>query len=142
MEENIIKLAFCANDEQKKNYIEECISNYTSDNETTSTILSSIEKTLQKVNNVDELAKKVFLEFYNNEEIQKKISDDIFTSHEFNNLNFDDYKKAADEIFVRLNKIKLKNKKDELKKKLKDDTISQEEKMRISQQIFQGLLNQ
>ena len=142
MEENIIKLAFCANDEQKKDYIQKYISNYSSENEITSTILTSIEKTLQKVNNVDELAKKLFLEFYNNEEIQKKISDDIFTSHEFNNLNFEDYKKAADETFTRLNKIKLQNKKEQLKKMLKDETISQEEKMKISQQIFQGLINQ
>lgn len=142
MEENIIKLAFSANDNEKKDYIEKCISGYSAESKTTSTILSSIEKTLQSVNNVDELAKKVFLEFYNNEDIQKKISDDIFTSHEFNNLTFEDYKKATDETFMRLSNIKMQNKKEELKKMLKDENISQEEKMKISQQIFQGLINQ
>ena len=142
MEENIIKLTFSANDNEKKKYIEERISTYTSDDETISKILSSIEKTLQTVNNVDELAKKLFLEFYNNNEIQKKISDDIFTSQEFNNLTFEDYKKAIDETFVRLDNIKKQIKKEKLKKMLKDDSISQEEKLKISQQIFQGLINQ
>ena len=142
MEENIIKLTFSANDNEKKKYIEERISTYTSDDETISKILSSIEKTLQTVNNVDELAKKLFLEFYNNNEIQKKISDDIFTSQEFNNLTFEDYKKAIDETFVRLDNIKKQIKKEKLKKMLKDNSISQEEKLKISQQIFQGLINQ
>ncbi len=142
MEENIIKLTFSANDNEKKNYIEERIKTYTSDDKTTSKILSSIEKTLQTVNNVDELAKKLFLEFYNNNEIQKKISDDIFTSQEFNNLTFEDYKKAIDETFMRLDNIKMQIKKEKLKKMLKDENISQEEKLKISQQIFQGLINQ
>ncbi len=142
MEENIIKLALCANEKEKKEYIENRLSDYSSDNKTTSKILSSIEKTLHSVNNVDELAKKLFLEFYNNEEIQKKISDDIFTSHEFNNLSFEDYKMAIDETFMRLNNIRMQNKKEELKKMLKDENLSQEEKIKISQQIFQGIINQ
>ena len=142
MEENIIKLTFSANDNEKKKYIEDRISTYTSNDETISKILSSIEKTLQTVNNVDELAKKLFLEFYNNNEIQKKISDDIFTSQEFNNLTFEDYKKAIDETFMRLDNIKMQIKKEKLKKMLKDENISQEEKLKISQQIFQGLINQ
>ena len=142
MEENIIKLTFSANDNEKKKYIEDRISTYTSNDETISKILSSIEKTLQTVNNVDELAKKLFLEFYNNNEIQKKISDDIFTSQEFNNLTFEDYKMAIDETFMRLDNIKMQIKKEKLKKMLKDENISQEEKLKISQQIFQGLINQ
>ena len=142
MEENIIKLAFAANDIDKKNLIKDSISNYKSDDETTSKVLTFIEKTLHTVNNVDELAKKLFLEFCNNAIIQNKISNDIFTSHEFNSLNYEDYKKAIDETFLRLNKMKVQNKKDKLKKMLKDENISKEEKLEISKQIFQGLINQ
>ena len=94
------------------------------------------------VNNVDELAKKLFLGFYNEQHIQKKISDNIFSSHEFNNLNTEDYKKAVDETLTRLNKLKIQYKKDELKKMLKDNTLTAEEKLQISTKIFQELKNQ
>ena len=43
---------------------------------------------------------------------------------------------------MRLSNIKMQNKNEELKKMLKDENISQEEKMKISQQIFQGLITQ
>ena len=43
---------------------------------------------------------------------------------------------------MRLDNIKMQIKKEKLKKMLKDENISQEEKLKISQQIFQGLINQ
>ena len=49
---------------------------------------------------------------------------------------------AIDETFMRLNNIRMQNKKEELKKMLKDENLSQEEKIKISQQIFQGIINQ
>ena len=100
------------------------------------------DKKFYEVNNVDELAKKLFLEFYNEQHIQKKISDNIFSSHEFNNLSLEDYKRAIDETISRLNKLNEQQKKNELKKLLKDNSLSQEEKLKISTKIFQELKNQ
>ena len=142
MEENLIKLGFSANNSEKQKYFKIKIADLKTDNEANLRILHSIDKKIHEVNNVDELAKKVFLEFYNEQDIQKKISDNIFSSHEFINLSQEDYKKAIDETLTRLNKLKQQYKKDKLKRLLKDDTLSQEEKMKLSAQIFEELKNQ
>lgn len=142
MEENLIKLAFSANDSEKQNYFREKINGYKCQNEDNNKIIDAIDKNFYEVNNVDELAKKLFLGFYNEQHIQKKISDNIFSSHEFNNLSQEDYKKAINETISRLKKLNEIRKKNELKKMLKDDTLSAEEKLRISTQIFQDLKNQ
>lgn len=142
MEENLIKLAFCADSIEKRNYFSEKISQYNCQNEDNSKILDSIDKNFYEVNNVDELAKKLFLGFYNEQHIQKKISDNIFSSQVFNNLSFEDYKKAIDETISRLKKLDEQQRKNKLKKLLKDDSLSAEEKLQISTKIFQELKNQ
>ena len=142
MEENLIKLAFAALKTEEQAYFKEKTSTYTCENDENAKILNAIDKNLTQVNNVDELAKKLFLEFYNEQHIQKKISDNIFSSHEFNNLSLEDYKRAVDEIFIRLTKLKEQDKKEKLRKLLKDETISQEEKLKLSQQFFQELQQQ
>ncbi len=139
MEENLIKLAFCADNDEKKNFFKENSSTYLAQNQENQKILDVIDKCILEINNVDELAKKIFLEFYNNQNIQKKISDNIFSSQQFNNLSTEDYKKAIAETLTRLKKLKQQNKKEELKKLLKDDSLSEEEKLKISTQIFQEL---
>ena len=142
MEENLIRLAFAANSSEKQNYFNEVIKSVECQNNDNSKVLASIEKKFSEVNNVDELAKKLFLEFYNEQHIQKKISDNIFSSHEFNNLSLEDYKKAISETMSRLKKMNEQQKRNELKKLLKDDTLSAEEKLQISAKIFQELKNQ
>ena len=142
MEENLLKLAFAADSKEKQNFFKEATSSYSCENEDSKEILASIDKNFDEVNNVDELAKKVFLGFYNKQHIQKKISDNVFSSHEFNNLSHEDYKKAVRETIQRLNKMNEQKKKEELKKLLKDDTLSAEEKLQISAKIFQELKNQ
>lgn len=141
MEENLIRLTFSANNENKINCIKQSIKGYESINETNSKILNAIEKRLNEVNNVDELAKKLFLEFYSEQNIQKQISDNIFSSHEFDNLTDDDYNKAVKETLSRLNKIKIQARHEELKKMLRDKNLSQQEKLKISQEIFQTIQN-
>ena len=141
IEENLIKLAFAASDEDKKSYFLNKIQSYNPETQDNKMIFEEIEKCFAEVNNVDELAKKLFLGFYNEQNIQKKISDNIFSSQQFNNLTTEDYIKAIDETIFRLEKLKIQNKKDELKKLLKDNTLSEEEKLKISTQIFQDFKN-
>lgn len=142
MEENVIRLAFSANTKEKVEYFKNSMANYKLENQENQRILDSIDKNLAEVNNVDELAKKLLFEFYNEQHIQKTISDNVFSSQEFNNLTFEDYQKALTETLMRLDSIKLKNRKEELKKQLKNDSLSAEEKLKISMEIFQGLRNQ
>ena len=136
MEENLLKLAFAADINDKQNYFREKTKDYKCQNEDNARILESIDKYFHEVNNVDELAKKLFLEFYNVQNVQKKISDNIFSSHEFNNLSLEDYKKAINETISRLNQINEQKEKEELKKMLKDENLSAEEKLQISAKIF------
>ncbi|MBQ4645754.1 MAG: DNA primase [Candidatus Gastranaerophilales bacterium] len=142
MEENLLKLAFAADSIEKRNYFKEKASSYKCQNEDNTKILDSIDKNFYEVNNVNELAKKLFLEFYNEQHIQKKISDNIFSSQVFNNLSHEDYKKAIDETISRLNKLNEQQKRNELKKLLKNENLSAEEKLQISTKIFQELKNQ
>ena len=136
MEENLLKLAFVADINDKQKYFIDKIKDYKCQNEDNARILESIDKYFKEVNNVDELAKKLFLEFYNVQNVQKKISDNIFSSHEFNNLSLEDYKKAIDETISRLKKINEQQEKEKLKKMLKDENLSAEEKLQISAKIF------
>lgn len=131
MEENQIKLIFAANDEKKFQYIKEKIIDYTAQ----SKVLNVIKEQINKINNVDELAKKLFFEFYSEQEMQNRISDNIFGSHEFDNLTLENYIKAVDETFFRLNDFKNKSEREEMKKLLKEGQLSQEEKMQILQNI-------
>ena len=131
MEENQIRLVFAANDSTKLNYIKEKFNSYNPRSKT----LQAIKSKINTISDVDELAKKLFFEFYNEQEMQRKISDNIFGSHEFDNLNFENYTKAVDETFFRLDKIESESKKEKLKILLKDEQISQEEKMQILQDI-------
>lgn len=142
MEENLLKLAFAADSIEKRNYFKEKVATYKSVNPDNSRILESIDKNFYEVNNVDELAKKLFLGFYNEENIQKKISDNIFSSQIFNNLSYEDYIKAIDETLSRLAQLNEQHKKNELKKLLKDNSLSKEEKLQISAKIFKELKNQ
>ena len=131
MEENLCKLVFSAHNEVKLNYIKNRLKGYCA----TSKVLAAIENQLNKVNNVNELAKKLFLEFYNEQEMQNKISDNIFSSHEFDNMDTESYFKAVDESFARLSKFREETKKDKLRKMLKDNNVSQQEKLEILQSI-------
>ncbi len=139
MEENLIRLAFCANSNERIKYFKSKFSTYKAKDEDNAKLLECIDKKILEVNNVDELAKKLFLEFYNEQQIQKKISDNIFSSQEFNNLTDEDYKKAVDETFLRLERFRIQDKKEELKKLLKDENLSAEEKLKISTEIFKNL---
>ncbi len=130
-EENLCKLVFSAHNEAKFNYIKDKLKDY----EATSKILITIENKLNEVNNIDELAKKLFLEFYNEQETENKISDNIFSSHELDNMNLENYFKAVDESFARLRAFREETKKDELRKILKDNNISEQEKLEILQTI-------
>jgi len=141
MEENLIKLAFAANTPEKTDCFKEMIAGCDIKNEENARLLAAIDKNFYEVNNVDELAKKVFYEFYNEQHIQKKISSNIMLSGEFNNLSFEDYQKAITETLERLKLLEKQTKKDALKRQLKDTTLSKEEKLKISTQIFNELKN-
>lgn len=136
MEDNLIKLAFVANSPEKREYFLQAIKGYKPKNEANFKIVEAIDKEFSKINNVDELAKKLFLEFYNSKDIQKKLSDEIFSSTEFESLNYENYIQAVNETFERLNNIDDLLKRHELRRKIRDKNLSEDEKMKISTELF------
>ena len=131
MENNLIKLAFAANTPEKRNFYLHAINSYKVHDEDNQTIITSIDKALGEVNNIDELAKKLFCEFYNNTTIQKKLSDEIFSSTQYENLNYENYIQAVNEIFERLSNISSRLEKNELRQKIKDKSLSESEKLEL-----------
>ena len=138
MENNLIKLAFVANTPEKRNFYKHAISTYKAHDEANLAIITAIDKVLGEVNNIDELAKKLFCEFYNNTTIQQKLSDEIFSSTEYENLDYENYIQAVNEIFERLNSINDKLKKNELRQKIKDKSLSEDEKLKILMKQFEA----
>lgn len=138
MENNLIKLAFVANTPEKKNFYIHAISTYKAHSEANCAIIAAIDKALGEINNIDELAKKVFCEFYNNKDMQKKLSDEIFASAQYENLDYENYIQAVNEIFERLNSISEKLRNYELKQKIKDSTLSESEKRELLFQQFEA----
>ena len=138
MENNLIKLAFVANTPEKKNFYIHAISTYKAHSEANCAIIAAIDKALGEINNIDELAKKVFCEFYNNKDMQKKLSDEIFASAQYENLDYENYIQAVNEIFERLNNINKRLEKNELKQKIKDKSLSEEEKLKLLYKQFEA----
>lgn len=138
MENNLIKLAFVANTPEKKNFYTHAISSYKARSEANGAIIAAIDKALGEVNNIDELAKKVFCEFYNNTDMQKKLSDEIFSSTQYENLDYENYIQALNETFDRLNRISDKLKKNELRQKIRDNTLSEDEKLKLLFRQFEA----
>ena len=138
MENNLIKLAFVANTPEKKNFYIHAISTYKAHSEANCAIIAAIDKAFGEINNIDELAKKVFCEFYNNKDMQKKLSDEIFASAQYENLDYENYIQAVNEIFERLNSISEKLRNYELKQKIKDSTLSESEKRELLFQQFEA----
>ncbi len=138
MENNLIKLAFVANTPEKRNFYSHAISTYKPKDEANLKIISSIDNALHEVNNVDELAKKLFCEFYNSNDIQQKLSDEIFSSAEYENLDYENYIQAVNETFERLNNINDSLIKHELRQKIKDKSLSENEKLEILFKQFEA----
>lgn len=138
MENNLIKLAFVANTPEKRNFYSHAISAYKAKDEANFKIITSIDNALREVNNIDELAKKLFCEFYNSTDIQQKLSDEIFSSAEYENLDYENYIQAVNETFERLNNINDRLKKHELRQKIKDKSLSEDEKLKILFKQFEA----
>lgn len=138
MENNLIKLAFVANTPEKRNFYSHAISAYKAKDEANFKIITSIDNALREVNNIDELAKKLFCEFYNSTDIQQKLSDEIFSSTEYENLDYENYIQAVNETFERLNNINDRLKKHELRQKIKDKSLSEDEKLKILFKQFEA----
>ena len=139
MEANLVKLALVANTPEKKAYYEQLIKVYEPQNELNAKIIHTIDKSLCGVNNVGELAKKIFLEFCSDRIAQKELTDLIYSASEFERMKYEDYTQALHETFDRLDNIKKEIIKEEIRSKYKNSQISEEEKIEISKEIYEKM---
>ena len=70
--------------------------------------------------------------------MQKKLSDEIFSSTQYENLDYENYIQALNETFDRLNRISDKLKKNELRQKIRDNTLSEDEKLKLLFRQFEA----
>ncbi|MBE7706051.1 MAG: DNA primase [Cyanobacteria bacterium SIG30] len=137
MENNLIKLALSADTVEKRVYFEQSIKGLTLENEINKAILSNIDKMLTKVNNVNELAKKLFAQFCNDDKVQKHLTDLTYSSDEFADLSYEDFTQALKEVFDRLKNLKIMLDKNEIRAKYKNNNTTEEEQIRISKEIYE-----
>ena len=107
------------------------------ENEINKAILSNIDKMLTKVNNVNELAKKLFAQFCNDDKVQKHLTDLTYSSDEFADLSYEDFTQALKEVFDRLKNLKIMLDKNEIRAKYKNNNTTEEEQIRISKEIYE-----
>ncbi len=142
METNLIKLALQANTPEKKSYFSQAVNGYKPKSEANFKILKDIDKTISESDNVESIAKNLFSKFYNDNDIQKYLSELIFSSAEFEKLSYNDYISSVQETFARLNNLDIMHKKEELRQKNRQKDISEEDKIIISKEIFEQIKQQ
>ncbi len=142
METNLIKLALQANTPEKKSYFVQAVNGYKPKSEANFKILDNIDKIISESDNVESIAKNLFSKFYNDNDIQKYLSELIFSSAEFEKLSYNDYISSVQETFARLNNLDIMHKKEELRQKNRQKDISEEDKIIISKEIFEQIKQQ
>ncbi len=137
VESNIIKLALSADTIEKRVYLKQSIQGFNPKNEVHIEIVTQIDKLLNKVNNVSDIAKKLLAVFCSSNETQKYLTDLIYYAREFENLNYDDFVQAIGETFERLNNLNKLKSKNKIRQKYKNTDITEDEQIKISQEIYE-----
>lgn len=137
IESRLIELGLQASEHDKVSSFLELTKDYVCGTETNSLILSELREILSCEHNFSDVAKKLFLKFYNDNEIQKRLSDMVFASSEFENITSEDFTCSLVEIFKRLKDLNKKIKIEELKNKYNQPDISEEEKIKVSREIIE-----
>ena len=107
------------------------------DNSKNASIIEGIRENFSNDTDCENLAKKLLLKFYNDVEIQKLISDSVFASGEYENISSSDFACSLVEIFNRLKTLKKKNQIRKLQDKYKDESLTEEEKIKVSREIIE-----
>lgn len=137
IESRLIELGLQAEGHEKVSSFLELTKDYEPENETNALIIKELREILSAEHNFSDVAKKLFLKFYNDNEIQKRISDMVFASQEFENITSEDFACSLVEVFRRLKELNRKIKIEELKNRYNQPDISEEEKIKVSREIIE-----
>lgn len=140
-EARLIELAFAINSSDKKKTYLEFLENYEPVGELNTVAIKEIKEILQNDTENLDVAKKLFLKFYNDNEIRKQLTDMVFTSGEYEKFTIEDFTCSLVEIFQRLDELKRKIEIEKLKNKYNDKNATEEEKIRVSREIIEQVKN-
>src|SRR5699024_1475435 len=140
-EARLIELAFAINSSDKKKTYLEFLENYEPVGELNTVAIKEIKEILQNDTENLDVAKKLFLKFYNDNEIRKQLTDMVFTSGEYEKFTIEDFTCSLVEIFQRLDELKRKIEIEKLKNKYNDKNTTEEEKIRVSREIIEQVKN-
>ena len=110
-------------------------------NDTLIIVKNTIDKLVQRVNNVKELIETLYTEFAEDYEVKDIITDLIYLSDSFKNLSEKDFKNAINENIAKIAAFKEKEVQSHLRsqyKKLNDDEI---EAIQIQMQLRENIKN-
>lgn len=137
IELKLIELGMQANTKEKISSYLEFMESYEAMDSKNAEILDEIRNFYKNDTDCENLAKKLLLKFYNDVEIQKLISDSVFASGEYENINSADFACSLVEIFNRLKLLKQKLEIRKLQSKYKDESLTEEEKIKVSREIIE-----
>ena len=137
IEKKLIELGMQANSKEKINSFLEFTSTYKVQNDQNAAIISEIREILSNDTDFKNIAKKLLLKFYNDIEIQKLISELVFASGEYENITPNDFTCSLIEVFNRLKALKKKFEIQKLQAKYRNESLSEEEKIKVSREIIE-----
>ena len=140
-ESRLVELAFAINSNEKRNSYLEFLENYKPVGELNAVAIKEIKEILQNDTENLDVAKKLFLKFYNDNEIRKQLTDMVFTSGEYEKFTSEDFACSLVEIFSRLKELEKKIEIEKLKNKYNDKNTTEEEKIRVSREIIEQVKN-
>lgn len=141
LESKIIELGLAANSREKISSFLELTCSYEPFGELNAEIIKELKEVLSQNIDCDDVAKKLFLKFYNDNEIQKQLTSLVFASGEYENISSNDFACSLVEIFNRLKTLKKKIEIEKLKNKYNDKNATEEEKIKVSREIIEQVKN-
>lgn len=136
-ESRLVELAFAINSKEKRISYLEYIKDYEPAGELNSAAIKEIREILQNDEENFDVAKKLFLKFYNDNEIRKQLTDMAFASSEYENITSEDFTCSLVEVFSRLKELKKKIEIEKLKNRYNDKNATEEERIKVSREIIE-----
>lgn len=137
LEARIIELGLQANGREKISSFLEFTADYEAVSELNAAVIKELREILSNDTDCCDLAKKLFLKFYSDSEIQKQLTTFVFASGEYENISPNDFTCSMVEIFNRLKTLRKKIEIQKLKKRYNEPNATEEDKIKVSREIIE-----
>ncbi len=139
LESRLVELGIQANTKEKISFFLEYTKDYKPVGVLNSKAIDELRKILKNDTDCEDVAKKLFLKFYNDNVSSKQLTDMVYSSEEYESITTNDYTCSLVEVFVRLKDLKKKITIKKLKEKYNHPDTSEEEKIKVSREIIEQI---